>query len=159
MADQATAAKPVSNSKKMLTIVAVAIGLAGGWKGFLAKSPGQGPAEDGQKAVTTTTHPGPVVNLEPVTTNVAGGRYVKVTIALQLAGDAAPEAETAGPDDPTKGYARALDVAIETLSNGDGGALGTPAGRAAAKAQLLKGLQAAYGEDVEDVYFTQFVVS
>lgn len=158
MAGDTSPAQPVSRRSRILIGAALMIGLVGGWKGFVAGgSSGPGQAASGE-SVTTTTHPGPVVTLEPFTINIGGGRYLKVGLGLQLAGDV-EEAEPTNDDDPTKGYAPAVDLAIETLTNGDADQLGAPSGRSEMKARLLERLREVYGEEVEEVYFTRFVFS
>ena len=144
---------------RLVMIVVLAIGLVGGVKGFVLGG-GKAAAEQGGPPTTTTTKPGPIVSLEPITLNIAGGRFLKVGLSLQLAGDHAAEAGhgAADSDDPTKGYARALDIAIEVLGGQKFEDLVTPQGRTHAKEELSHRLHEAYHEEVEGVYFTEFVM-
>ena len=155
---EAKAAK--GGGKNRLVMIAVlAIGLVGGVKGFVLGG-GKAAAEQSGPPTTTTTKPGPIVSLEPITLNIAGGRFLKVALSLQLAGDHVAEAGHGAPDsdDPTKGYARALDIAIEVLGGQKYEELVTPEGRSHVKEELSHRLHEAYHEEVEGVYFTEFVM-
>ena len=142
---------------KTLAMVAVlAVGLLGGLKGFvLTGGPKAGAAG---VDTTTTTKPGPIVTLDPITVNIAGDRFLKIGLGLQLSGKATGEPAPKDSNDPTKGFARALDLTIETFGGHAYESLVTPEGRAAAKEELVKKLEAAYPEEVEGVYFTDFVM-
>ncbi len=150
----------MKNKGRLIMIVAVVIGLLGGVKGFVLGG-GAKPAAAPAGETTTTTEPlGPVVILEPVTLNIAGGHFLKVGLGLQIAHDykAAVGGHGADSDDPTKGYARALDLAIEVLGGREYDELVTPEGRKGAKEELTHALEEAYPDEVEGVYFTHFVM-
>ena len=93
--------------------------------------------------------------------NIAGDRFLKVGLGLQLWGKHAPGGGHGAPDsdDPTKGYARALDLTIETFGGHSYEEL-VDARRAERrpKAELVEKLKHAYHEEVEGVYFTDFVM-
>lgn len=152
-----------AKGKKMLGLSALAVvGVLGGLKGFVldgGKAQAQ-PAAEGGGSTTSTTQAGAVVTLPPVTLNISGGRFLKLGLGLQLAGDreAGPTEGAADSDDPTKGYARAVDLAIEVFGGKSYGELVTVEGRGAAKAELVERLEAAYHGEVEGVYFTEFVM-
>jgi len=142
---------------KTLAMGAVlAIGLLGGLKGFVL-SGGKAAAASGA-STTTTTKPGPIVTLDPITVNIAGDRFLKIGLGIQLSGKLASQPAPKDSNDPTKGFARALDLTIETFGGHSYESLVTPVGRAAAKEELAKKLEAAYPEEVEGVYFTDFVM-
>jgi flagellar basal body-associated protein FliL len=61
-------------------------------------------------------------------------------------------------DDPSKGFARALDLTIGTFAGRTYNSLIDPAGRQSAKDELAKALEAAYPDQVQGVYFTDFVM-
>ena len=114
---------------------------------------------------TTTTIPvGEVVALDAITLNLADGHLLKVGIGFQLEyekpaggggeGEAAPAADNT---DPTKGYAKALDIVIDELSKNTMEEL-SGQGRSAAKSQLVKRLRKVFHGKIEDVYFHQFVM-
>ncbi|MCZ7527717.1 MAG: flagellar basal body-associated FliL family protein [Acidimicrobiia bacterium] len=98
--------------------------------------------------------PGGVVKLDPITLNLADGRYLKVGLALQLSSAASAEhfAEEEG------GGAKALDLAIALLGSKGYEDLATPDGRAAVKEALGSQAAAAYHGHVLTVYFTEFVM-
>ena len=114
-------------------------------------------ADAGGDPDTTTTAHGPIVTLDPITLNLRDGRYLKVGLGLQLSGDHAGETG-AKSSDPTKGYARALDLTIEVLGGRPFAEMASPEKRAAAKEELTRRLKEAYKDEVEGVYFTSFVM-
>jgi flagellar FliL protein len=142
---------------KTLAMGAVlAVGLLGGLKGFVLS--GDKAAAAPGVSTTTTTKPGPIVTLDPITVNIAGDRFLKIGLGLQLSGKLAGQPAPKDSNDPTKGFARALDLTIETFGGHTYDSLVTPAGRTVAKEELIKKLEAAYPEEVEGVYFTDFVM-
>jgi len=142
--------------KTLVLYAFAAIGLLGGVKGFLFGGGSKASAAPGV-ATTTTTKPGPIVTLQPITVNISNDRFLKVGLGLQLSGKitALPANDS---NDPTKGFAQALDITISVLGGRSYADLVTPAGREAAKAELVKQLVAAYPDKVEGVYFTDFVM-
>ena len=156
------AKKEKKGKGNLLPALIVAVGLIGGGK--LMGGGGDTAAATGESSTTTTTVvPGPVVALEPITLNIEGGAILKVGLALQLHADvaeggAAHGAEPAA-DDPHKGYARVLDIAIEVFGGRSYQELVASEGREAAKQELIAHLQEAYHDEIEDVYLTEFVMS
>lgn len=153
-------AKGGGGKAKTLVIYALAgMGLLGGVKGFVLGGGGSkaAAATTGAAPTTTTTKPGPIVTLDPITVNIAGDRFLKIGLGLQLSGkiSSLPANDSS---DPTKGYARALDITISVFGGRSYADLVTTAGREAAKADLAKQLEAAYPDQVEGVYFTDFVM-
>jgi flagellar FliL protein len=159
MAKKKTADGDEAKSGKGKTVAmgaVMAIGLLGGLKGFVL-SGGKAAAATGV-STTTTTKPGPIVTLDPITVNIAGDRFLKIGLGLQRSGKRAGQPAPKDSNDPTKGFARALDLTIETFGGHTYDSLVTPAGRTVAKEELIKKLEAAYPEEVEGVYFTDFVM-
>jgi flagellar protein FliL len=159
MAKKMTADGDEAKSGKGKTVAmgaVMAIGLLGGLKGFVL-SGGKAAAATGV-STTSTTKPGPIVTLDPITVNIAGDRFLKIGLGLQLSGKLAGQPAPKDSNDPTKGFARALDLTIETFGGHTYDSLVTPAGRTVAKEELIKKLEAAYPEEVEGVYFTDFVM-
>jgi|SRR5581483_8957113 len=157
-ADGDAAAKG-GKGKNLVLYALAALGLLGGLKGFVLGG-GKAAAESSAASTTTTTKPGPIITLDPITVNITGDRFLKIGLGLQLAGDYAPEAGHGAPDsdDPTKGFAKALDLTIETFGGHSYEELATPEGRKKAKEELVEKLKEAYHEEVEGVYFTDFVM-
>lgn len=146
---------------KTLAVYALAaIGILGGLKGFVLGGDKPAAADATGASTTTTTKPGPIVTLAPITVNISGDRFLKVGLGLQLWGKHSAGGGHSAPDsdDPTKGYARALDLTIETFGGHTYEELSTPEGRKKAKEELVEKLKHAYHEEVEGVYFTEFVM-
>ena len=146
--------------KTMVLYALAALGVLGGLKGFVLGGDSKAAAADHAAPTTTTTKPGPIVTLDPITVNIAGDRFLKVGLGLQLWGRHESSSGHGAPDsdDPTKGFARALDLTIETFAGHSYEELVSPDGRAKAKAELVEKLKHAYHEEVEGVYFTDFVM-
>jgi flagellar FliL protein len=144
--------------KTIVLYALAAMGVLGGLKGFVLGGGKPAAAAVSATATTTTTKPGPVVTLDPITVNITGDRFLKIGLGIQLSGAHAGEPQAHDADDPTKGFARALDLTIETFGGHSYESLVTPEGRAKAKEELLHKLEAVYPEQVEGVYFTDFVM-
>jgi len=142
--------------KTMAMGIVMAIGVLGGLKGFVLS--GSPKAAAAGVATTTTTKPGPIITLDPITVNIAGDRFLKIGLGLQLSGKHAGDPAPKDSNDPTKGYAKALDLTIETFGGHTYDSLVTPDGRQAVKEELVKKLEEAYPDEVEGVYFTDFVM-
>ncbi|MGQ0843055.1 MAG: flagellar basal body-associated FliL family protein [Sporichthyaceae bacterium] len=102
--------------------------------------------------------PGIVVKLDPLTLNLADGRYLKVAMALQFTKTASDGGGGHGGGAEEPDGSKALDIAISQLSNRKLADLNKTASREKAKAQLLKEVSAAYHHDVMDIFFTEFVM-
>jgi flagellar FliL protein len=122
---------------------------------------GGGSAAGGSEAPTTTTVPeGPMVVLDAVTLNLDDGHLLQIGLAFEL--DPEHEADDghgeADKDDPTKGYAKALDTAIDVFGGESMADLSAPGGREAAKDELERRLVEEYHGEITGVYFHQFVM-
>lgn len=98
---------------------------------------------------TSTYVPGAVVEVEPVTINLAGGHYLKVGLALQATADAGEEVPPG----------KAADALISLYSGRTVDELATEEGREATKKELLKLIKKSYEKKVYEVYFTTFVMN
>jgi flagellar FliL protein len=154
-ATDAEAAAPSKLKIIGLATVFVAIGAVAGPKVL-----GGGPAEAAPGETTTTTaEPGPIVVLDKVTLNLADGHLLQVGLALELATEAGGGGHgEAAEDDPTKGYAKALDAAIDILGDESMGSLSEAGGREGAKHALEQELHELYHGEVVGVFFHQFVM-
>lgn len=147
---------PPSSAKKspMLPAAIVAVAVLGA--AFLLRGGNESPATTASADSTTSTtaahaDPSHVATLEPITLNLADGRFLKVGLALQLA--AGTEVEDAA------GFgAPALDLAIEQLTGYSSKDLASATGKNEAKDRLSEKLLEIYGGKVTGVYFTQFVM-
>lgn len=155
--------KEKKGKSNLLPAVIIAVGLIGGGK---MMGGGSSAAATGTVETTTTTAvPGPVVSLEPMTMNIEGGSILKVGMALQLSGEHAEagggggHGEAPAEDDPHKGYAKVLDIAIEVFGARTYAELSTAEGRETATHEFVEHLHEAYHDEIEDVYLTEFVMS
>ena len=143
--DTATAngAEAPKKSKKMLIIIVLAVVLLGGGGAgayfMFFKSSGE---------EVTAPEPGVVVPLEAITVNLDDGHFLKVSIALQVAADAAHE-----PDG-----SQALDLLITQFSNRSVAELSTNEAREEMKKELVEKIKKAFHDEVYDIYFTEFVM-
>lgn len=128
-------AKGGKKKKLMIIVVALLVAGAAGWWFFL--KPSGAPAEPVA---------GEVVTLEAIQVNLAGGRYLRIGVALQLTAEA-EEADGSA----------ALDTVIDLFSGADHADLVKSETREEYKHKLEKVLDEVYHGDVMEVYFTDFV--
>ncbi len=128
--------------RKRVLLAAPVIALLAGLAFFLLQPGGGDAPED------ATPDPGAIVQLEPITVNLAGGHFLKVGMALQPTADAGTEVDGA----------KALDLAIGLFSGRTLGELASREGREKAKTALVRDVSQAYDGKVYDVYFTTFVM-
>jgi flagellar FliL protein len=139
------AATPRRGKGKRLLVVLAAVMLAaglgaGGFWWFAVRTPPPPPPPE----------PGEVVALDPISLNLADGRYLKVGIALQWV--------YSGEKGKTHDGSKALDLAIDTFSGRSVEELSDPARRDALKEDLLVLVEEAYEGEVLDLYLTEFVM-
>lgn len=139
--------------KNLLPAIIVAVALLGG--AYMMKGGKSAPAAPAGAVTTTTAAEGAVVPLDPITVNLADGRFLKVGLAVQLSktAKAAAEGET-----PQAQMAKALDEAISLLGHSTYNDLINPEGRDKVKEELSKRVRERYDGEVLGVYFTEFVM-
>lgn len=142
--DDAATGNAKGGRKKMLIImVAIVLAIVAGGAGtyfvFLAE-----PAEPAPPG------PGDMVPMAPQTLSLAEGHYVKVGVSIELIEGQA----TAGGFDTSK----AAELIIDTFSNHEMETLRDNEMRKTLSADLLKGVQKAYPDQVYDLYLTEFVL-
>lgn len=154
------AAPPKAGKRKRLLLLGLVVGLLA--VGLLVVKP----MLSGPKAKEDLTKkPGAVVTLDPITLNLADGRFLKAGLALQLT-EAATRAHSARgadgasapPTAATYDGAKALDAAISILGSRSYAQLLAPGGRAKAEAELGAEIAVRYDHEVMRVYFTQLVM-
>jgi flagellar FliL protein len=140
----------------LLPAIVIAVGLIVGGK-MMGGGKAAPAASASATSTTSTTVLGPVIKLDPITLNMADGHFLRVGLGFQMTAEVAAPAK---PDttDASGEYAKALDIAIKDLGGRSYGELVTPTGRDAAKEALLADLKKAYPKEIEDVYFTEFVL-
>jgi flagellar FliL protein len=131
--------------KKLVAVGLVLLAVAGGSYVFLGRG---GPAEP------APPEPGQVLQLDPITLNLADGHYLKLGLALQFTAEAGAGGHGGGELDGSQ----ALDLAIDQLSNRKVTELNSAEARRQAKEELVKEVGEAYHHGVMDVYFTEFVM-
>ena len=139
--------KPGSKKKKLIIIGAVLLVAAAAYMFVLKPKP----------AASGEPEPGMVVKLDPLTLNLDGGHYLKLSMALQFTAAASGGGGHGGGGEEPDG-SKALDLAIAQLSNRKIAELNTAQAREAAKAKLLTAIEEAYHHEVMDLYFTEFVM-
>jgi flagellar FliL protein len=135
-------------SKKRLILVLVLV-LTLGVGGYYMFDKSKGPM------VVPPPEPGTVLKLEPITLNLADGRFLKLGLALQFTVAAGAGGHGGGA---TMDGSRALDLAIAQLSNRRITDLNSAKARELAKEELVSAVEDAYHNQVMDVYFTEFVM-
>ncbi|WP_460446567.1 flagellar basal body-associated FliL family protein [Angustibacter aerolatus] len=134
---------------KLVVIALVVVALLGGAGYFVVLKPKSASAATEKKP---EPEKGAVVAVDPVNVNLAGGHYLKLGFALQLAKAVKEE------PDPSE----ATDIAIELFSGQSMEKLSEPEGREKMKAKFTKAVEKAYTEKeteaVIDVYLTAFVM-
>ncbi|WP_380163560.1 flagellar basal body-associated protein FliL [Jannaschia sp. R86511] len=154
---------PVKSKKKKLLlggiVLLVALLAAGGGAYFMLMggepTPEEAAAAEAEAAAAEAEGPEPgiVVPLEPITINLADGRYLQVGIALQQ-----PVPEDAGHAEEEVDGSQALDILIDNLSGKPMTDLATAEQRAAIKAELVAEIDEAYHHHVYDIYITSWVM-
>ncbi len=108
-------------------------------------------AAGGVAKTVAAAKPGPLVALDSVTVNLAGGHYLRVGVTLEFTSKVSASAPPDG--------AAALDRTIGYFTGQDAAPLQTGAGLENAKKGLKQEIAASYPDDpLYDVLFTSFVV-
>ena len=157
---------PKRNGNNLIPAVVLAVGLLGGGF-FMGGKGGAGtavaaapPPAASEQAEEAGDH-GPIQDLEPITLNLADGRFLKVGIALQMAEVEGGGEEEGGEEVPA---AKALDIAITLLGSYTMDELADPDEREKVKHELSELVAEAYVDPetneptVTKVYFTEFVM-
>lgn len=149
-----------SRRKKLLMggVVLLLALLAAGGGGYFMLMGGAPTAEEAAAAeaaaeAAEVPEPGVVVPLEPVTINLADGRYLQVGIALQQ-----PVPKEGGYEEEALDGSHALDILIDKLSGRPMSDIASAEQRGAIKAELVAEVAEAYHDEVYDIYFTSFVM-
>ena len=134
--------------KKKLIMIIAAVAVIGGAAFFFLKPGGNAAAAPGAPSPSPSYVAGPVVALDPITVNLAGGHFLKLGMALQATADAGEEVSGA----------KALDAAIAQFSGMTVEELSATKGREKAKEELIKEVGELYEHKVYNIYFTEFVM-
>ncbi len=147
--DAADGEEPKGGGKKKLLLVLAVLLVAAGAGAYFFLFAGSGEAAAEEPVA------GPVVPLDPVTVNLAGGGYLKIGISLQTTEAAAGDGHGGGGVDGSE----ALDLIISTYSQAQ------PADVTGAREALKESLEAKIVEAYTDhdvplvmgIYFTEYV--
>lgn len=131
--------KSKKKSKKKIIVLALVFLLLGALAKFTVLAP-SAPAHDVKPL------PGPVVPMEEMTLNLAGGHYLRIKLALQTVHGAPEELDTA----------EAAQAVIEEFSDRTTTELTGDAARQKAKVALLAKLQKIYPKQIMDVIYTEY---
>lgn len=104
-------------------------------------------SEDGDAAAAPEPKYGPVQVIDPISVNLAGGRYLRLGLGMQLTDAAHGDIDTA----------KALDAAIALYSGRTQAELADPEVRETLKVELADVLSERYHGEVITVYYTDFV--
>ncbi len=132
---------------KLVVILLVVLLVAGA--GYIFMSRGSAAPAPAAAVAAAPVVEGAVIRLEPLFINLKDERFLKLGIALQTS--------LLGKDPELDG-SKALDAAIEVFSGQDIQQLSDEAGRSLLKEELLEQITDAYGSEVSDIYFTEFVM-
>ena len=130
--------------KPLVAVVGVAVLGGAGYAAFALGLVGGG---SGAAPAPEEPVPGQVLEVEPISLNLADGHYLRLGLGLQLTEDV-----TEAPDP-----SRALDLAIATFSGRTVAEVTDPATREALKDELATQLGEVYEGEVMDVYLTNYV--
>lgn len=150
----AEASKTAGGGRRSMLIPAVVMALAvlgaGAMAGGVVGGGGDASADvlPSEEVTEAPTELGTLVQLESVTLNLAEGRFLKLGVAIELGPDVVQEPPTAPIYDEVIELFSPLT--FEQLS--DGGV------RERTKGELLAALAEVFGEQIVDVYYTEFVM-
>lgn len=130
--------------KKILVLIPVLLALAAGFYFFMG--PGATSDEAAEEPVA-----GAVLQLDPITVNLAGGGYLKIGIALQFT----EEASAGGEGAAAPNGAIAEDLVIAQFSQADPNAVNSA--RSEMKQSLQDQIVKAYDGDVYKIFLTDYV--
>ena len=151
-ADVADVAPAPGRKKRsnLIPALIVAVGLLGA--GFMVRTADKGGDAD-EAAVEEAIVPGEIVQLEPMTLNLADGRYLRLGLAVELA-EGVPASEWAEHG----GSSRYMDLIIDRVGDRTGDEIAAPGGRDDLKELLRDGGAELFDEEFSEIYVTEFIV-
>lgn len=153
-ADVVDAAPPPPAPKRrsnLVPAIIVAVALLGA--GFMVRSADKGDSTEAAADEVDELVPGEVVPLEPVTLNLADGRYLRLGVAVELV-----EGVSGSEWSEHGGASRFMDLIIDRVGEHTGDDLATSEGRDDLKQLLRDGGAELFDEEFSEVYVTQLVV-
>lgn len=156
-----------SGASKRLIVIGVFCAVIAGAGFVLGGRMSAGPAASAEAVAEEEAEPtiDVIVELDPLSVNLAGGHYLRLAVAIALTDDHGGEAaaESGGhgssaEEEPPIETAPASDLVLSTFSGRAMDELSSADGREAARHDLYEGLVDFYGETVVTVLFTEFVM-
>lgn len=150
--------KEKGGRSNLVPALVLAAGIAAGGY-FMGGGTSGGEAEASATTEVPEIVEGPAVGVEPLTVNLAGGRYLRLGVTLQLT-DAYEDAVEGdeGAELSHHDASRVRDLLIRLFGGRDAASLTEAEGRAAAKDELLAAADELLDGVVMDVYLTEFVI-
>lgn len=142
----AAAPEPPKSKLKLIVVLVLVLALGGGGAWYFLK----GSSEEGAAPAPES---GPVIDLEPMTLNLADGRYLKIGLSLEVTEEAA-----GGHGGEGVNGAKARDAAISILGQRTYQQMLSPKSRQAAVDALDEEITERYDGEVLHVYLTEFVM-
>jgi flagellar FliL protein len=140
-----------SGKGKLLLVVVL---LAGGAGGYVLKGGGTAEPVAGATATTAAPEPGTMIELAPLSLNLADDRYLRVGVAVQLV-----EGEGGEPEAWLADNGPVLrDLLIRQLGGVHAAELSTADGREVVRRALLDEASSLVDEQIYALYFTDFVM-
>lgn len=148
----AVVAAPVEKKKRSNLVPALVLAVGMVAAAFLLRPTPDGGSEAAE-ATTTTEAPGPAVALDPLTLNLADGRFLRIGVAVELGEsvDVAQFTEHGATN-------RLKDLIIFEVAELTAAQLSTPEGLGELKDTLTKGAEELYGDDFHHLYLTDLVI-
>jgi flagellar FliL protein len=142
-----------SRSKKTRLLLVVVL-LAGAAGGYVLKGGGASEDAAGATATTAPPEPGTMVDIEPLSLNLADGRYLRVGVAVQLAAGQGGE-----PEEWLAEHGPVIrDLLIQQLGGAHVADLATAEGRDGVRTALLAKADEHLDDEIYALYFTEFVM-
>ncbi len=152
-ADIADVAPEPARKKRsnLIPALIVAVGLLGA--GFMVRTADKGDESTDSAAAEEELVPGEIVQLEPMTLNLADGRYLRLGLAVELV-EGVPGAEWMEHG----GSSRYMDLIIDRIGERTGEEIVAAGGRDDLKELLRDGGAELFPEEFSEIYVTEFIV-
>jgi flagellar FliL protein len=115
---------------------------------FTVLAPKPAAANTKTAAVRKKPPPGPVLPIAETTVNLADGHFLSIALAIETVKGTSEELDVS----------EASDIVITEFSDRTMASLSGAAARDKAKKDLIKKLEVAYPKEVQDLYYTKFVM-
>lgn len=153
-------------SKRMLTAGVMSVAMLGGGYfigGMMSGGEEAVPAAEAatdEEVVEEKAELGHLESMEAINVNLQDGHFLRLAVTLELHHEEEEEGGGHGAEETVTVFptAPAADLVLSTFSGRSMDELATAAGRNAARETLLDAIVEVYGEKIESLYFTEFVM-